>query len=465
MNATKRKFNALINGIGNKSTTTLASKEVNNVPDNNGDSQTKKRRVSDRSSITSSIDMPSATRKPLATMKHKKAALSTTAAATEPPKYAPWDREAFLKRLKSFSNLTDWTPKPARVNEVEWAKRGWVCQKLERVRCCLCNVEILVKLNRKEVEGKEQPVYIAEKIGALKSSSLEEDADSCVEEALVDKYVELIVSSHDEGCLWRKRGCDDSIFKLPLNHTGTTFRNLRERYDEICKRSENLPYKFNMRTPQGFDLDVVLANLPPNFFSSPTDATPDASLPPADVNKVALLMALFGWQGHTHDRLGAQMGSVSCHACFRVLGLWIFKSKEVNAAGEEVVGPTMSCLDVVKEHREYCPWQNAISQNGKGPVKTSTTGMAGWGIILRILHNDHLLRSRRESPLGKIRHSVTENAIETDSALGTDVGDEDAMSIRDEEDKQRWARLRRVKSLFETKGGKKLTREKSKSRS
>lgn len=209
MNATKRKFNALINGIGNKSTTTLSSQEVNNVPSNDADLQTKKRRLSDKSSITSSIDMPSSVkRKSLATMKHKKAASSTTAAAAEPPKYAPWDREAFLKRLKSFSNLTDWTPKPARVNEVEWAKRGWVCQKLERVRCCLCNVEILVKLNQKEVEGKEQPVYVAEKIGGLRSSSIEGDSDSTVEEALVDKYVELIVSSHDEGCLWRKRGCD-----------------------------------------------------------------------------------------------------------------------------------------------------------------------------------------------------------------------------------------------------------------
>jgi hypothetical protein len=83
------------------------------------------------------------------------------------PKYAPWDRTAFLQRLKTFSNLTDWTPKPSKVNEVEWAKRGWVCQKLERVRCSLCNIEILVKLNRKEVDGKEVPVYVAQNIGRL----------------------------------------------------------------------------------------------------------------------------------------------------------------------------------------------------------------------------------------------------------------------------------------------------------
>lgn len=102
----------------------------------------------------------------MATIVHKKSAsVAHPATSTEPPKYAPWDRVEFLKRLKSFSNLTDWTPKPARVNEVEWAKRGWVCQKSERVRCCLCNVEILVKLNRKEVDGKEEPVYVAQNIG------------------------------------------------------------------------------------------------------------------------------------------------------------------------------------------------------------------------------------------------------------------------------------------------------------
>lgn len=215
---------------------------------------------------------------------------------------------------------------------------------------------------------------------------------------------------------------------------------------------------FNLRTPPGFDLDVVIGHLPPNFFASDTLENREAP-----VNKVALLMALFGWQGHTHDRLGPQLGSVSCQACFRVLGLWIFKSKQVNEAGEEVVGAAMSCLDLVKEHRDYCPWQNAMSQNGKGPVKMSTTGMAGWEIILRILQNDHLLRSRRESPVGKTRPITPENAGEIDSGIGADVGDDDAMSIRDEEDKKRWARLRRVKSLFETKAGKKLQREKSKS--
>jgi hypothetical protein len=175
MNATKRKFNALLNGIGNKSTTSLASKEnasrVEVISTGDRDSQAKKRRISDSTSISTSngtLSLPRSTltAKPPSTMHHKKSqSLATAALSTETPKYAPWDRGEFLKRLKSFSNITDWTPKPARVNEVEWAKRGWVCQKMERVRCCLCNVEILVKLNRKEVDGKEEPVYVAQNIG------------------------------------------------------------------------------------------------------------------------------------------------------------------------------------------------------------------------------------------------------------------------------------------------------------
>jgi hypothetical protein len=173
MNATKRKFNALLGGIGNNSSSSLTSKEVNNASNVNStagsaDSQNKKPRIS--SSISRSSLAPVLKGTPLhnklSNMSHKKSAsVATGVLSEETPKYAPWDRAAFLKRLKSFSDLTDWTPKPARVNEVQWAKRGWVCQKKERVRCCLCNVEIVVKLNRKEVDGKEEPVYVAQNIG------------------------------------------------------------------------------------------------------------------------------------------------------------------------------------------------------------------------------------------------------------------------------------------------------------
>jgi hypothetical protein len=109
-----------------------------------------------------------------------------------PPKYCPADRDQLLRRLGTFQELTDWTPKPDRVSEIEWAKRGWVCHGKERVKCTLCGAELVVKVNRKEVDGKEIAVLIASEIA----------------ESVVDKYVELIVDAHAEDCLWRRKGCD-----------------------------------------------------------------------------------------------------------------------------------------------------------------------------------------------------------------------------------------------------------------
>jgi len=203
-------------------------------------------------------------------------------------------------------------------------------------------------------------------------------------------------------------------------------------------------------------VDTVLNYLPSNFFNPPSETLPLES--PANIDKVAFQLALFGWQGHTHDRLGVQLGSVSCLACFRNLGLWLFKSKKVNEAGEEVEAAVVDCLNVVNEHRDYCPWRNAASQNGAKPSKSTTTPLAGWEVIVRVLKNDYHLRHSGERQGEKARPGSADNTSIVSPVFGVDVEDDDARSIREEKDKERWARLRRVKSLFDTKSGKKLHR-------
>lgn len=173
MNASKRKFHALLSNFGNKSTSSLSSKSGvkngSNVDLEEG--ELKRRRIN---RPTSALTQPSTHANPTpslpsktTSMAHNKSLSLASAgpALTDSPKYAPWDRVAFLKRLESFKSVTDWMPKPAKVNEVEWAKRGWVCRGQERVRCELCNVEILVKLNVKEVDGEEERVLNASEIG------------------------------------------------------------------------------------------------------------------------------------------------------------------------------------------------------------------------------------------------------------------------------------------------------------
>lgn len=237
---------------------------------------------------------------------------------------------------------------------------------------------------------------------------------------------------------------------MSLNHVPTTLQSLRERYDELIQRKDTLPYIFNIRTPPDFDAETVINYLPKDFFTtrkSPVDSETSSG----EINKVAILMALFGWQGHTHERLGAQHGSVSCQACFRVLGLWLFKSKEVDETGKEVLGAAVSCLNPVEEHRDYCPWRNSVSQSGA----TASTAAAGWEVVLRVLKNEYLVRINGERPTSRFTKQATPQREGT-PVIEEEIDGTDAESIREENDKKRWARLRRVKSLFNTKSDKKV---------
>lgn len=72
--------------------------------------------------------------------------LRQSQAPQQTPAYAPWDRAAFLDRLRTYRFVDKWTAKPARVNEVAWSKRGWVCTEKNRVRCTVCRKEVVVKV-------------------------------------------------------------------------------------------------------------------------------------------------------------------------------------------------------------------------------------------------------------------------------------------------------------------------------
>jgi hypothetical protein len=122
---------------------------------------------------------------------------------------------------------------------------------------------------------------------------------------------------------------------------------------------------------------------------------------------------------------------------------------------------TIDHLDPVEQHREYCPWKNAKSQSGTGSSNKAAKApeLAAWQVIIRVLKNDYRLRnSGKDSEKDKNAGAATDIASRPGTALYTDFDDEDAESIREEKDKERWARLRRVKSLFDTKSIKKLQR-------
>lgn len=72
---------------------------------------------------------------------------TASSSSTTRPTFAPWDRGQFLERLETFRRVDRWTSKPAPINEVQWAKRGWICTDVMRVSCISgCGGSVVVKL-------------------------------------------------------------------------------------------------------------------------------------------------------------------------------------------------------------------------------------------------------------------------------------------------------------------------------
>ncbi|POR34008.1 mRNA export factor rsm1 [Tolypocladium paradoxum] len=477
MNATKRKFNALLQGLSNpRSSTSESSPKSMNGDSRRGTSAAasqdallqKRRRLGFPESTAPTMYSSSPnTVSTISSVVLRRSGTQTGAKTGKDAlaKYCPGDRDELLKRLATFQELTDWTPKPDRVNEVEWAKRGWICQGKEKVRCVLCHKELIVKLNRKEVDGAEVPVLVPSEI----------------EGALVDKYRELMVASHQQDCLWRKRGCDDTLLRLSFSSSTATLAALRQRYDELCTRASFLPYEFNLRLPDNLNLDEILSQLPLDFFTDPAPSEESDASTTKPVNRTALALALMGWQGLSNARIGAVPNSASCHSCLRRLGLWMFKSKEVDENGQVLVPAPMDHLDPLREHRFFCPWKSARAQSTGATSSGAGTELAGWETLSQTIKNGSHLRDvyeGRSKRLGRIFPDSVgpfTPARGTSSILGTpaaatpagpdtpvadaahDDGEVDEKA-RDAKDKERWARLRKVKSLFDTKAAKKLRR-------
>ncbi|KID67339.1 Zinc finger, C3HC-like protein, partial [Metarhizium hybridum] len=481
MNATKRKFKDLLQGLSSPGPTS-PDKEADKMSSSprygtgtasNDTILQKRRRLGFPESMAPTLYSPSHTTTfSNVVLRKSSSQLNSKATSHSPAKYCPGDRDELLKRLATFQEITDWTPKPDKVNEIEWAKRGWICQGKEKVRCVLCHKELVVKLNRKEEEGKEVPVLVSSEIA----------------EALVDKYSDLIVSSHQQDCLWRKRGCEDSLIRLSFSNASTTLAQLRQRYDELCARSPFLPYEFNLRLPDEVDIDNVLSQLPPDFFSEPLPVVDKSGTVATDKppNRAALALALMGWQGLTNSRIGPVPNSASCHTCLRRLGLWMFKSKEVDEGGQVVVPAPMDHLDPLREHRFFCPWKNPQAQSRGGVMSNGKDSLTGWRTLVQTIKNESDLRnlysgkSKRTGQLQEQRLAspspvrgipgtpgspspITPGPkINIDaSSTGTpqtNAGD-DEEKTREAKDKERWARLRKVKSLFDTKGSRKFRRE------
>jgi hypothetical protein len=130
----------------------------------------------------------------------------------------------------------------------------------------------------------------------------------------------------------------------------------------------------------------------------------------------------------------------------------MFKSKGVDSSGKVVIPAPMEHLDVVREHRFFCPWRNAATQASPGFDTDGGKPMPAWEVLIQTLRNEAHLRKTYGNGAGAKRSDDTATPADPNAELAeADEGDEEDQKAKD---KERWARLKKIKSLFDIKGGK-----------
>jgi hypothetical protein len=360
---------------------------------------------------------------------------TTTKESRPPPHFAPWSQDSFLARLKTFSSVSQWHPKPDAINEVEWAKRGWVCVDLNTVACKGgCEKRVVVSLDKDEKKTTQ-------------SDQDDEDNDddddgeaAAFEQALSERYRSQIVSGHALSCMWHKAGCKDDIYRLHVVRPSIWQPELRKRCESLQNISSSI-HNIKVR-PLDDSSERLLHDLPKEILG--TDPTPDSK---------SFQIALHGWRGSSES--GTQL--LHCDACFQRIGLWMYqpeyRSGRQNPAAssmnpetevDEEESEDQSIIDLVTMHRDHCPWRSAESQSASG----SLAGLNAIQILHRVVSTcvrDHRRRSENN-------HAAV--IAEYASHRDLDDGDVEATQVvvsREETaklDKERESRLKKLKNLF-----------------
>jgi hypothetical protein len=219
---------------------------------------------------------------------------------------------------------------------------------------------------------------------------------------------------------------------------------LRLRYESLVKIKSDLPS--NITTPDDLDMESISEQYAAIFLPRKTakHAEPDAT--PELVHIGILSLALFGWEGGTD--LSTE-GTAKCTACFRCLGLWLFRSRPRPGMEDDV--PIVSKLYVDEQHRDYCPWINATTQSGgqiekiKAPPQPK---LSGWEMAAQHLRNAQHMRHDLAPPTPRPASRDADVASEIVSLTGTDAEDRDE---RDAKDRERWAKVKKLKQAFSVK--------------
>ena len=199
LSTTKRKFHRILDSISNSSATSLIAKTQNH----NGSSTTLSQSPAKKARLVRPASLYASSTTQTEVSQSINISPDQTTPVKKSPSFTPWDREDFLRRLKTFRHPYLWMTKPDNVNEVQWARRGWICVGKDRVACSSCRNELVMILEPDEFVDRNSEDDIA---------SGEEDWRRSAQNDLFEQYASMIIRAHDEGCPWRRRGCDGMLF-------------------------------------------------------------------------------------------------------------------------------------------------------------------------------------------------------------------------------------------------------------
>jgi hypothetical protein len=348
----------------------------------------------------------------------------------KPPNFSPWSHEAFLARLKTFSSVSLWHPKPEAISEVEWAKRGWICVDVNTVACkggCERRVVVSLGTPKRKVTQEE-----------VESEDDDEDAEAAIEQALAERYKDVIIEGHGANCLWRKDGCKDDIYRLQIVRPSIWQPELRKRYQSalaINDSIQNVKMKtVNKDDPKTVPTQRLLQELPRDLVENPS--APDDSTP----SEPALEVAMHGWRGSSES----SSELLNCDACFQRIGLWMYqpdyRPHAPSSSNPEEENDDNAVIELVEMHREHCPWRNAASQQASGSLK----GLNACQIMQRVVAT-YARDQRRRSD----EHTHGEDA-DGGGKVEAAVTDTPRLSRQEilQQDKERESRLRKLKAMF-----------------
>ncbi|KAF9468214.1 C3HC zinc finger-like-domain-containing protein [Collybia nuda] len=202
--------------------------------------------------------------------------------------YRPSSIPSFLARLATFK-LATYANKPPTLDAVAASKCGWTNDGKDRLVCGLCN-------NSWVVAGRDG---MSRDAGKERLNHLYSAANS-----LLEKQRASLVNMHKDGCPWKARQCDPSIYRIPLQSPAAMVRDIKINALALVPLLDGVEVKHPLTINQLNSLRSTISSFAltssrtePNGTGQEdgdvfTQSAPENPLDPPDSS---ILVSLFGW--------------------------------------------------------------------------------------------------------------------------------------------------------------------------